>query len=97
MKITKHANKRMKERGGLGKDARNRMAEKALTEGISHAETKGKLNKWVTSQFFYNCRANNIRLYGDKAYIFRDEVLITIVQIPSNLMKDFGKMIKRKE
>lgn len=70
------------------------MANKAFEEGITHSQTKGRLNKWVTSLYFKNKSANNIRLYGDKAYIFCDKVLVTVIQIPIGLMKDFKKMIK---
>ena len=70
------------------------MAQKALTEGITHSQTKGRLNKWLTHLYFQNKRANNIRLYGDKAYIFCDETLVTVLQIPSHLMKSLKSMIK---
>lgn len=43
---------------------------------------------------FRNENANNIRLYGDKAYIFCGETLVTVIQIPVGLMKDFKEMIK---
>ena len=71
------------------------MAEKAFNEGIAHGQTKGRLNKWVTSLYFNNEKANNIRLYGDKAYIFCGETLVTVIQIPVGLMKDFKKMIRK--
>lgn len=71
------------------------MAEKAFNEGITHKQTKGRLHKWVTSLFFENCNANNIRLYGDNAYIFCGETLVTVIPIPSNLKKDFERMVKK--
>lgn len=97
MKVTKHANDRLKERNGLNKKSRDRIAEKALTEGITHGQTKGNLQKWVTSIYFRNTAANNIRLYGDKAYIFTDDTLITVLQIPANLVREMPKMIKKKK
>lgn len=93
--VTEHAKKRLKERNGLNKKSIDRMAEKALNEGIRHSQTKGNLNKWISKQFFYNHKASNIRLYGDKAYLFtKDDKLITVLQIPASLMKDFKKMVK---
>lgn len=71
------------------------MAEKAFYEGITHKQTKGRLHKWVTSLFFKNCNANNIRLYGDNAYIFRGETLVTVIPIPGNLKKDFERMVEK--
>ena len=94
MKISEHAQERLKERNGFNKKACERMAQKALTEGITHSQTKGRLNKWLTHLYFQNKRANNIRLYGDKAYIFCDETLVTVLQIPSHLMKNLKSMIK---
>lgn len=52
--VTKHAEKRLWERMGLGKRAIQRAAETAFDKGIKHAETTGNLNKWVTSLYFNN-------------------------------------------
>lgn len=94
MDISRHAAERLKERCGLSKKACKRMARKAFDEGIRHSQTKGRLNKWVTGLYFKNQKANNIRLYGDKAYIFCDETLVTVIQIPVDLMRDFRGMIR---
>lgn len=85
----------MKERCGFNRKAQDRMAEKAFNEEITHKQTKGGLHKWVTSLFFKNCNANNIRLYGDNAFIFCGETLVTVIPIPSNLKKDFREMIRK--
>lgn len=85
--VSKHAEKRLKERCGLNKRSVKRMADKAFTDGIRHSDTRGRLNKWVTSLYFYNQTANNIRLYGDKAYIFAGSTLVTVFQIPPGLLK----------
>lgn len=70
------------------------MAQKAFNEGITHKQTKGRLHKWVTSLFFKNCNANNIRLYGDNAYIFCGETLVTVIPIPNNIKKNMEVLIK---
>lgn len=85
--VTKHAQKRLKERCGVNKKSADRMAKKALQNGMKHSETTGNLKKWVDGLYFYNKSANNIRLYGDKAYIFHGQDLITVLQIPHNLVK----------
>lgn len=97
MKVTHHAKDRLKERSGLNKKSVDRIAKKALEEGIPHKQTTGRLNKWITSLYFNNKAANNIRLYGDKAYIFSKETLITVLQIPPSLTKDLAKMIKKDD
>lgn len=85
--VSKHAVRRLKERCGLNKRSVQRMADKAFTDGIRHSDTRGRLNKWVTSLYFYNRTADNIRLYGDKAYIFAGSTLVTVIQIPPDLLK----------
>lgn len=97
--ITNHAFQRMSERMGLSKKSAIRVAEKVYNVGITHSETTGNLNKWVTRQYFIsNKKANNIRLYGDKAFIFIDKVLITVIQIPHNLVKDVkSQLIHRQD
>ena len=96
MRLSNHAKMRMKQRCGLNSKSCERMTKKAFEEGVHHNQTKGLLNKWVTSLYFKNQKANNIRLYGDKAYIFCDDVLVTVIQIPSDLTKDMKSMIKGK-
>ena len=85
--VSKHAVRRLKEHCGLNKRSAQRMADKAFTDGIRHSDTRGRLNKWVTSLYFYNRTADNIRLYGDKAYIFAESTLVTGIQIPPDLRK----------
>lgn len=94
MKISKHAKRRMKERCGFNRKSKERMARKAFYEGIKHGQTKGRLRKWVDKLYFSNTKANNIRLHGGKAYIFAGKTLITVIQIPANLMRDFKTMVK---
>lgn len=48
------------------------------------------------SLFFKNYNANNIRLFGDYAYIFAGETLVTVIPVPANLKKDFENMTERK-
>ncbi len=96
MEVSKHAEDRLKERCGFNRKTCERMAQKVYDDGIIHAQTKGRLNKWITSLYFRNKNANNIRLYGDKAYIFCDEVLVTVIQIPVDLMKNLKAMVKEK-
>lgn len=95
-KITKHAKKRAKERCGFNHKTINRMADKILEQGIRHCECTGQLKRWVDGLYLENKTANNIRLYGDKAYLFHGISLITIIQIPNKLMDQARKIQKRK-
>ena len=79
MNVSSHAKQRLKERCGFNKKSYECMAEKAFNEGIMHKQTKGRLDKWIISLFFKNCNANNIRIYGDNAYIFCGKTLVTVI------------------
>ncbi|WP_373124748.1 hypothetical protein [Blautia producta] len=96
--VSRHARKRLKERSGLNKKAIQRMVDMAYTQGIRHSQMKGRLHKWVTS---VTCKgisnATNIRAYGDKLYLFDRNILVTVIQIPPNLLKDIKNMVKEKE
>lgn len=94
VEVTKHAEERLIERCGLNKKSVQRIADKAFNDGIRHGQTKGNLKKWVDGLYFTNKTANNIRLYGDKAFIFTNERLITVIQIPSNLRNDMKVLLK---
>lgn len=95
--VTKHAEKRLRERMGLKKKSVQRAAEMAYEKGIKHAETNGNLNKWITSLYFNNKTANNIRIYNDKAWIFAGQNLITVLQIPASLKKSVKDVLNRRK
>lgn len=86
VQVTKHSEKRSKERCGLNKNSTSRMAEKAFKNGVCHSETSGNLRRWMDKLYLSHKVANNTKLYGDKAYLFKGNMLITIIQIPNNLL-----------
>lgn len=85
IKVSRHAYERLHERCGLSRKAAIRMAEKAFYTGMKHSDTKGQINRWITSLYFNNKNANNIRLYGNFVYIFCNKILVTVLEIPNNL------------
>lgn len=97
MIVTKHAKQRMKQRCGLKDKSSEHMAKIAYEKGLRHGDLTGNLKKWVDSLYFRNHSANQIRLYADKAYIFTGVKLITVLQIPHNLVKEADKLRKNKE
>lgn len=80
IEITKHAEKRIKER--IGKKIPNSIAVKAMHKGIKHSDSSGSLHKYFTKLYFSYQTANNIRIYNQSVFIFRDEILITIMRVP---------------
>lgn len=51
----------------------------------------------MTSLYFNNKTANNIRLYNDKAWIFAGKNLITVLQIPASLKKSVKDVLNRRK
>ena len=97
MKVSKHAEDRLRERNGLNKKSCQRIAEKAYNDGIEHNQTKGHLFKWVSNLYLKGMRkGSEIKLYGDKAFIFCDDILITVLQIPSDLARDLKALTKER-
>jgi hypothetical protein len=94
--ITDHAKHRAKERCGIKEKGVERLASIAFTKGLTHSETTGPLNAYITSLYFYNETANNIRLYGDKCYIFCNEVLVTVLDTPRKYRQIVKKLIDRR-
>lgn len=83
LRITRHGEKRTRQRVGIPKKAISRNAQKALDHGIGVSEATGKLKGYI--EFLYAVNggsANNIRIYNDKVYVFHNKVLVTVHNIP---------------
>ena len=95
MIVTRHAYKRLKERSGLNKKSVTRIAEKAFQEGIRHCEVKGNLKKWMSNVYLRNSNANNLRICGDKLFVFAGDTLITVLQVPSKFANHMDDYLKK--
>jgi hypothetical protein len=96
-RTTYHAQDRVKDRLGLSKKLADKKAQQALDFGVSHGETKGNLHRYYTYLYFHNQTANNIRVYNRKVYIFSNELLITVLNLPNHLSAAADKLQKRKK
>ena len=94
--ISDHAKDRLKERCGLPKKAIERNVKTAFEQGIKHSECTGRLRKYLDYLFLSHKLATNIRLYGDTVYIFQDENLITVFQLPKIYKKAVNKLSLKK-
>jgi hypothetical protein len=95
MKITKHAAQRGNERLGLTNDSFVKLSAKALKKGIKHCDCKGQLKKYIDALYLKHKTANNIRIYGEFVYLFCNEILITVFQLPVEFKKVIIKMKQR--
>lgn len=94
--LTAHAQQRLKERCGLQKKSKERIAAKVFKKGLSIEETNGSIRKWMTTVFYNNTNINNIRLYGDKIYLFADQTLITVLFVPKHLRTRVSQLSQKK-
>jgi hypothetical protein len=95
--ITSRGRTRMKQRGKFKSKSIDRLAGIVFEKGLTHAETSGQLNGYLTTLYDFNGQANNIRLYGDHIYIFCNEVLVTVYDTPKRFMPIVNKLMRRKK
>ena len=99
IQVTKHAEERGKSRLGLSKRAVLRQAQLAYERGYPHSHTKGNLRKWIDKEATkLNCYASDYVVYNSGLFIFRNvddaKILITVLNIPSNLTRNLKSYIK---
>ena len=88
LQVSKHGAKRARQRVGLPKKSVERNAKRALTEGIGYREASGALRRYIGWLYeSYDWNGNNIRIYGDKVWIFHDSILITVLNVPGEHRK----------
>ena len=82
--VSEHAFDRMKERNGWNRKAAIRMVKKIYDNGLRPNEAGGKAKKYMKNRAEHNPE-DDIALYGEYIYIFRDNTLITAFSINSVL------------
>lgn len=82
--ITDHAYDRAKERFSLSAKSLDRMAPKALRQGIGISDCKGELKKYIGS---LQKEAAQVRIYGEVIYLFYDNKLITVYKVPNEFKR----------
>ena len=85
--VTHHARERISKRIGVGKSNAESVAKKALERGLTHSDAKGRLKKYMDGLFLSHRTANNMRIYSQKVFLFRNDILITVLPLPTNLKK----------
>ena len=81
-----HGKERLRKRCGVSKKSALRCAEIAASRGRHYTETKGSVRRWLDDHIRDEDR--QIYIYGDKAYIFSDSmVLVTVLQMPGDLVR----------
>ena len=92
--VTNHAKQRTKDRLGVSKKIADKITNKALENGITHAQAKGNLKAYLDKVYLTHKNANNLRVYNRKVYLFRGAVLITVINLPNKLINIADKIQK---
>lgn len=95
--ITNHAYEKAKERLSLTKKSLDKVAARALENGIGSKNFKlGSFKRYLDHLYFKYGSANNIKIYGDIIFLFSYETLITLYQMPNEYKKAVAKVFDRK-
>lgn len=89
--LTKHSISRLEQRCGVSKKNAPKVAKRAFRTGITHAETHGELYRFLDSIYLSQKKGTNMRIYGNAVYVFKGDVLITVIRIPDNLLTEIKK------
>lgn len=94
-KITKHAYDRAKERMSISHHALDRMAGLVLDHGVKKDDTRGMLNGYLNQFSGLGGTANDTRVYGEYVYVFEQETLITVYQLP-NALRRYLRLVRKR-
>lgn len=87
--ISEHAKKRSKSRANFKGNNLLHMAKKAYFKGLGFTNARGKILEFIKQKYHTEYRANNIKVYGRFVYIFRNNVLLTVIDLPQYLWGDW--------
>ena len=93
--VTRHADRRIRERVGVPRSAARKLAVKAKTQGVERRDTSGSLRRYLDYVFYYNDNSDAIYVWAEKVYIFADEALVTVLNLPTRY-KNAANALGRK-
>lgn len=96
MYVSRHADERTRKRMGVPRSAVRKLAAKAMSEGITRYETHGPLRRYLDALYHYNETANNIRVWGDRVWIFSDHTLVTVINLPQKYRNRANGILQNK-
>lgn len=94
--LTKHAQKRVVQRCGVSKKTAKSVADRALDKGLRHMECNGELTKYLNGIYLSYQAANNLRLYDNRVWIFKNQTLITVYNLPTKYKRATQKLLRRR-
>ena len=91
-KLTKHSISRLEQRCGVSRKNASTVARRAFRTGITHTETHGNLHRFLDSIYLSQKKGTNMKIYGNAVFVFKNNVLITVISVPDNLMNDVKEL-----
>lgn len=80
--VTYHAEKRIRQRIGVPKSAVKKLAVKARNQGVERKDTHGSLRRYLDSVYHYNDNSTHVFVWSEKVFIFADNALVTVLNLP---------------
>lgn len=96
LRVSRHGGRRARERLGLPKSAVMRNAERAMKYGVERQDAYGPFRRYLDAMYFDYGTANNLRVYNRHIYIFCNETLVTVLNIPYKYF-DVADVIQRRK
>lgn len=98
VRVTRHAEHRMRERLGINKASVLAAAQRAFDRGSSYQDTKGKLRHFLDEKIICYGSQSIYRIYSEFLYVFSDDCfLITIVPLYCQMTKCVKRKGKKNE
>lgn len=82
-RVTNHADQRIRQRVGVPRSAVRRLAARAKSDGIERRETTGSLRRYLDYIYHYNTTQPTIYVWSEKVFIFVDQALVTVLNLPT--------------
>jgi len=96
VQVTLHGKNRIHERCGIKVKSAERLANIAFEKGLCQSDVSGSLHGYLVSLYDFNGQANNIRMYGDKIYIFCNDVLVTVYDTPKRFQNTINHIMRKR-
>lgn len=98
MRISRHGEKRLKERAGLSRKSVERMVPKALVDGVPSYDCIGGLRRYLDSKRMRDDFRlhHKIIVYNYFVFIFDGTTLVTVMHLPHRFRGAYDGLKKKK-
>lgn len=86
--LTNHALRRLEERMGVSSIQAPKVARDAFINGLAFYQVESSLQRYITKRYVRHQREGDIKLYRNFLFVFKELVLITVLNLPSEEYQD---------